>query len=118
MNIFAIFLGATIGLLGWSFLMRFSYALHDVTNKASLATKLSDPNSGTLAKMLWWAVGASFIWLMVFGGACLHFAHSDASKQFLAWLFAGLATTPAFIAFTTTKWLRRIKQRNTKRAQL
>ena len=118
MNIFAIFLGATIGLLGWSFLMRFSYAVHDVTNKTSLATKLSGPNSGALPKMLWWAAGASFIWLMVFGGACLHFAYSDASKQFLAWFFGGLATTPAFIAFTTTRWLRRFKQRNAQRAQL
>jgi len=84
MTIFAIFLGVAIGLLGWSFLMRFSYAVHDVTNKTSLATKLSDPNSGALPKMLWWAAATSLIWLMVFGGACLHFAYSDASKQFPA----------------------------------
>jgi len=118
MNIFAIFLGATIGLLGWSFLMRFSYAVHDVTNKTSLATKLSEPNSGALPKMLGLAMGLAFIWLIVFGGACWHFAHSDASKLVVAWFFGGLATTPAFIAFTTTRWLRRFKQRNAKRAQL
>ena len=118
MNIFALFLGASIGLLGWSFLTRFSYAVHDATNKTNLATKLGDPNSGTLSKMLWWVVGASFIWLLLFGGVCLHFAGSDSSKQFLAWLFGGLATTPVFIAFTTARGLRRFKQRHAKRAGL
>ena len=118
MNIIALLLGASLGLLGWSFLTRFSYAVHDATNKTNLATKLGAPNGWALfKKMLWWATGASVVWLVVFGGACLHFAHSDSSQQFLAWLFGGLATTPAFIAFTTTRWLRRFKQRNAQRAQ-
>jgi len=41
MNFFAFFLGASIGLLSWSFLTRFSYAVHDVTHKITLASKLS-----------------------------------------------------------------------------
>jgi hypothetical protein len=118
MNIFAVLLGASIGLLSWSFLTRFSYAVHDATNKTNLATKLGDPDSGTLSKMLWWVAGASFIWLLLFGGACLHYATSDSSKQFMAWLFGGLATTPVFIAFTTARGLRRFKQRSAKRVAL
>jgi hypothetical protein len=119
MNIFALLLGTSIGLLSWSFLARLSYAVHDVTSKTSLATKLSGPNGWALfKKMLWWVAGAAVVWLVVFGGTCLHFAHVDSSEKFLAWLFGGLATTPAFIAFTTTRWLRRFKQRNAQRAQL
>jgi hypothetical protein len=119
MNFFALFLGAILGLLSWSFLTRFSYAVHDVTSKTSLATKLSGPNGLALfKKMLWWVAGGAVVWLVVFGGACLHFAHVDSSEQFLTWLFGGLATTPAFIAFTTTRWLRRFKQRIARRAQL
>jgi hypothetical protein len=117
MNFFALFLGATIGLLSWSFLTRFSYAVHDATNKTTLAAKLGDPSGGSLAKMLWWVTGASVVWLAAFVGACLHFAHSDSPQQFLAWFFGGIATTPAFIAFTTTRWLLRFKQHNAKRAQ-
>jgi hypothetical protein len=118
MNFFGLLRGASIGLLSWSFLTRFSYAVHDATNKTTLATKLGDPSGGSLAKMLWWATGASVIWLAVFAAACLHFARSDSSQQFLAWFFGGIATTPAFIAFTTIRWLRRFKQHNAKRAQL
>jgi len=118
MTIFALFLGASIGLLGWSFLTRFSYAVHDATNKTNLATKLGDPKSGALSKMLWWVVWASFIWLLSFAGACWHFADSDSPNQLLAWFFGGLATTPVFIAFTTARGLRRFKQRNVKRAGL
>ena len=116
MNIIALFLGTSMGLLGWSFLTRFSYAIHDAANETNLAIKLSDPNSGALSKMLWWVVGASFIWLLVFGGACLHFARSGSPEPFLTWLFGGLAITPGFIAFTTTRGLRRFKQHHAKRA--
>jgi hypothetical protein len=118
MNIIALFLGASIGLLGWSFLTRFSYAVHDATNKINLATKLGDPNSGVLTKVLWWVAGASFIWLVLSGGACLHFAHADSPNKFLAWFFGGLASTPVFIAFTTARGLRRFKQHHPKHAAL
>lgn len=119
MNIFALLLGASTGLLVWSFLARFSYAVHDATNKTNLATKLGAPNGWAIfKKMLWWTAGAAAVWLVVFGEACLHFARADSSQQFLAWLFGGLATTPAFIAFTTTRGLRRFKQRHVQRKQL
>jgi uncharacterized membrane protein len=118
MNIFALALGASIGLLSWSLLTRLSYAIHDATSSTNLATKLGDPNSSALSKMLWWVAGASIIWLLFFGGACLHYATSDSSKQLLAWLFGGFATTPGFIAITTARGLRRFKQRNAKRAVL
>lgn len=118
MNIFAIFLGATIGLLGWSFLTRLSYAIHDAANKADLATKLGDPDGAMLYKLLWWVAVASLIWLMLFGAACLHFAHLGSSNQLVAWFFGGVASTPIFIAFTTTRGLRRLKQHRAKRGQL
>lgn len=103
MNIIALFLGATIGLLGWSSLTHFSYAIHDVTHKTNLVTKLGEPNGWAhFKKMLWWATGAAVVWLVVFGATCLHFAHSDSSQQFLAWFFGGATTTPLFIAYTTT----------------
>ena len=118
MNFFAFFLGASIGLLGWSFLTRLSYAVHDVTHKTSLATKLSAPNGRALfKKMLWWATGAAVVWLVAFGGACLHFAHSDSPQQFLAWFFGGVTITPSFIAYTTTRAVRRFNKRKVEPAQ-
>ena len=119
MNFFAFFLGASIGLLSWSFLTRFSYAVHDVTHKITLASKLSAPNGRALfKKMLWWATGVAIVWLGGFGGACLHFAHSDSSQQFLAWLFGVVTITPSFIAYTITRAVRRFNKRKVERAQL
>lgn len=119
MDIIALFLGAFIGLIGWSTLTRFSYAIHDVTHKTSLATKLGEPNGRALfKKMLWWVAGASVVWLVVFGAACLHFLHSDSPQQFLAWFFGGATTTPVFIAYTTTRAARRIYKPKIERARL
>jgi hypothetical protein len=118
MNIFAIFLGSAIGLLGWSFLTHLSYAIHDAANKTNLATKLSDPNGAILTKLLWWVAVAALIWLMFFSAACWHFAHSNSSSPLVAWFFGGFVTTPIIIAFTTTRGLRRLKQHRAKRAQL
>ena len=116
MNNIALFLGAILGFLGWSFLARLSYAIHDVTNKTSLAGKLGDPNSGAITKLLWGVAVASLIWSILFGGICLHFVRSDSSKQFIAWFFGGLAIIPVFVAFTTARGLRRYRQHNPKRA--
>jgi len=113
----AMFLGAILGLLSWSFLTRFSFAIHDAINKTNLATKLSDASGTALRKMLGWIAGVSFIWLILFGGSCLHFARSDSPSEFLAWFFGGLTSTPIFIAFTTARGLRRFRQRNAKHAQ-
>ena len=119
MDIIALFLGAFIGLIGWSTLTRFSYAIHDVTHKTDLATKLGEPNGRALfKKMLWWVAGASVAWLVLFGLTCLHFARSDSSQQFLAWFFGGVATTPTFTAYTTTRAARRIYNCKVERAQL
>ena len=119
MDIIALFLGAFIGLIGWSTLTRFSYAIHDVTHKTNLVTKLGEPNGRALFKtMLWWVAGASVVWLVAFGAACLHFVHSDSSQQFLAWFFGGATTTPVFIAYTTTRAAHRIYKRKVERAQL
>jgi 1,4-dihydroxy-2-naphthoate octaprenyltransferase len=118
MNIFAIFLGAGIGLLGWSFLTHLSYAIHDAANKTTLANKLSDPNGAILTKLLWWVAVTALIWLMFFSAACWHFAHSNSSSSLVACFFGGFMTTSAIIAFTTTRGLRRLKQHSAKRAQL
>ena len=119
MSIIALFLGATIGMLCWSSLTHFSYAIYDVTHKTNLVTKLGEPNGWAhFKKMLWWAAGAAVVWLAVFGATCWHFAHSDSSQQFLAWFFGGATTIPIFIAYTTTRAARRIYKRKVQRAQL
>jgi hypothetical protein len=110
MNILAIFFGAMLGLLGWSRLAHLSYAIHDAKNEMSLVSKLSDPKSGALAKLLRYLVAASFIWLIFFGSVCLYFAYAESSKHLSAWFFGGVASTPIFIAFTTRK-LRRLNKR-------
>jgi hypothetical protein len=116
MNVIALFFGAMIGLVAWSRLTRLSYAVHDATSKVNLATKLSAPNSKTQAKLIWCVVAASFIWLVLFSAVCLHFAYADPSKHVLAWFFGGMATTPAFIAYTTARAPRRFKKRKVESA--
>ena len=112
MSILAIFFGAFIGLIVWSRLTHVSYAIYDSRHEVILATKLADPSSGMLSKLIWCVAAASFVWLISFGAACLHFAYAYPPSDFLAWFFGSVATTPFFIALTTFRALRRLKKRN------
>ncbi|AHX16173.1 hypothetical protein CH75_05935 [Dyella jiangningensis] len=116
MDIIATFLGAFIGVLGWSLLARFSFAIYDTTHKVSLADKLRHPN--VLSVVLWWFAIAWCTWLIGFGAASVYFARADSSFEYLAWFFGGVAITPLFTAITMVRGVRRYKRSQARRAEM
>ena len=116
MDIIATFLGVALGVLGWSFLARFSFAVYDATHKVSLADRLRDPAG--LSMVLWWYGSGWCAWLIGFGAVCVYFARTDSSFGYLVWFFGGVAAAPVFNAFTMVRGVRRFRRSQARRAEL
>lgn len=109
MDVFSVllgFAGMMAGLLLWNRLVRYAISIWSTRWEGNVPL---DMTWEQIAKLMWVARACFGAWVLIFGGACLYFGLRQLPNIHLAWLFAGIATTPFFIWRTTSATLRRIK---------
>ena len=109
------FVGLMAGLLLWSRIVYISYGIYSAVAKIDLRTRLRDPSAHQILVVLWTLVVASCVWALGFGTLAFHFGSTAALGW--AWFFGGVAATPALVAVTTTRALRRLKKARAAGAQ-
>ena len=109
-------LGFCAGLLAWSRMVYLSYGVYGAIKKTDFREQLKNPADRHASQIVLVLTIASCIWVLTFGTVA--FLLKSTANSGWVWFFGGAASTPALIAMTTNRALRRIKERRDQGAQL
>jgi hypothetical protein len=116
LSILLLIVGFTAGLMLWSRIANTAFAIVSTITKSEVAKQPTSTVTPPLRALLWFC-GAVCLWLMIFGGLCVHFSLGGSSTVGWAWFFGGMTGTPAFVSVNVAMALRRHRRESAARGR-